>query len=166
MVDIYNRYFSATLSTEDVTDYYLEKFYGPEAKNVFLTYEKTIYHSTEPILGAAEIIDKIINSGVNVSFITARPASFNDVTINWFIKHGFPTTVDIHYGVRNKGLECARKKIDLFIEDAPSNIINLSDYLPVLIYDAPYNRTVNLHNTRRVNNWSDIDRLLFEERLY
>ena len=47
-------------------------------------------------------------------------------------------------------------KIDLYIEDAPKNILEISKEVPVLCFDNPYNKYLEGKNIKRVYSWHDV----------
>ena len=47
-------------------------------------------------------------------------------------------------------------KIDVYIEDAPKNILEISNEVPVLCFDNPYNKDVEGKNIKRVYSWYDV----------
>ena len=51
---------------------------------------------------------------------------------------------------------CIENKIDVMIEDKASNVEKISDVIPVLCFDAPYNLSVNKDNVTRVYSWYQI----------
>ena len=54
------------------------------------------------------------------------------------------------------GLEMGDNRIDLMIEDSPKNINELSKIVPVICYDARYNRQCEGENITRCYSWYDI----------
>lgn len=46
------------------------------------------------------------------------------------------------------------------VEDSPRNIIELSKIVPVICYNAEYNRNCNGNNITRCYSWYDIYRII------
>ncbi len=51
---------------------------------------------------------------------------------------------------------CKQENIDIMIEDKPTNVLEISNYIPVLCFDNPYNRQVAGNNIIRVYSWYNI----------
>ena len=60
------------------------------------------------------------------------------------------------YNKVSKREKCINKKIDIMVEDKASNVIKISDVIPVLCFDAPYNLGVEKENVTRVYSWYQI----------
>ena len=68
---------------------------------------------------------------------------------------------DIEYdeilaGPGNKKEKCLKHNIDIMIEDKANNVEEISEHIPVLCFDAPYNLKVNKDNVHRVYSWFQI----------
>lgn len=46
--------------------------------------------------------------------------------------------------------------IDVMIDDEPNNIIPLAKVTKVIIFDASYNRHINIENTYRAHSWNEV----------
>ena len=58
---------------------------------------------------------------------------------------------------------CKENNVDIMIEDAPKNIVELSEVLPKIIcFDALYNREISKDNVIRCYSWYDIYSKIFE----
>ena len=55
---------------------------------------------------------------------------------------------------------CKDYKIDIMIEDKPDTILKLSKYIPVVCFDAPYNKNISGKNIYRILEWEEIYTLL------
>ena len=89
--------------------------------------------------------------------VTARDAKLTDITKNWLNENGFEE-IDVYllgsdYKIQKaKELEC-----HIFIEDNPSNAMQLANEgMKVLLIDTNYNKEIEHENIVRVNNWIDI----------
>lgn len=51
---------------------------------------------------------------------------------------------------------CKQENVNIMIEDKASTIQEISKYIPVLCFDAPYNREADGENITRVYSWYDI----------
>ena len=73
----------------------------------------------------------------------------------WLNKNSIPYD-EIIAGAGNKKEKCIKNKLDVMIEDKASNGEAISDIIPVLCFDAPYNLSVNKDNVTRVYSWYQI----------
>ena len=120
------------------------------------------YKEAKVVDNAKEIIDGL-KKNHNVCFVTARELRLTDVTKSWLNENGFGD-IDVYllgsdYKVEKaKELEC-----NIFIEDNPSNAMQLASVgMKVLLIDNNYNKGVEHENIIRVNNWIDIDAFIKE----
>ena len=42
------------------------------------------------------------------------------------------------------------------IEDKPDTLLEIKEYIPVICFDAPYNRDIDNNNLYRVFNWNQV----------
>ena len=113
---------------------------------------------------AKEIIDKLKEDGNEIYIITARwladredeiGENMRNITKNWLYEN------DIKYDklifTKSSKLQyCIDNKIDLMIEDDSKNINELSTKVPVICYDAEYNRNCKGNNIIRCYSWYDV----------
>lgn len=118
--------------------------------NDFKEYENK--YKTRPF--AAEIIKKLKEEGNEIYIITARWKSDRDdkegqrirsVVLKWLEENDIYYD-DIYFTKGDKTIYCKDLNIDVMIEDTPSNIENISKELPVICYDAQYNKHCNNNN--------------------
>lgn len=48
-----------------------------------------------------------------------------------------------------------QQEVDLMVEDHHDLAQELSQFIPVILFDYPYNRKVKSENIMRVSNWSE-----------
>lgn len=113
---------------------------------------------------AKEVIDKLKKEGHNIYIITARASEFEDVEKNekmkdlvrkWFAKHELYYD-ELIFSTVNKLENCREKNIDIMVEDSPHNIKQLSEHLPIICFDARYNRECESKNIIRCYSFYDI----------
>ena len=73
----------------------------------------------------------------------------------WLNKNNIPYD-EIIAGPGSKKEKCIQNKLNIMIEDKASNVIKISDVIPVLCFDAPYNADVSKENVTRVYSWYQI----------
>ena len=113
---------------------------------------------------AKEILDKLKNDGNEIYIITARWNADRDdeigenmrsITKNWLYENSI--NYDKLIFVKDSKLQsCIDNKIDLMIEDDSKNIDELAKKIPVICYDAEYNRKSVGNNIIRCYSWYDI----------
>ena len=108
---------------------------------------------------AKEVIDKLIEEGHEIIFITARSTSFFDdpygFTKNYLDKNNI-NYKELIVGHFHKIDICKEKKIDVFFDDAVDTIERLSENgVDALLFTTKYNKDFNT-NARRINNWLEV----------
>lgn len=126
-----------------------------------------------------EILRKLKDEGHEIYIITARRfTNRNDelgirmrqMVKDWLSIHEIPYDKLIFSiaDKEEKTKEIIDNKIDLMIEDNPNNIDRLANIIPVICYDARYNKTCIGNNIIRCYSWYDIyykiNKLLFEKK--
>lgn len=64
------------------------------------------------------------------------------------------------YSVQDKLEDCKKNNIDVMIEDKVENINIVSTAIPVICFNAGYNKECNGQNIYRAYNWYDIYNLI------
>ena len=113
---------------------------------------------------AKEVIDKLKEDGNEIYIITARwladredeiGENMRNITKNWLYENGIKYDKLI-FTKSSKLQYCMDNKIDIMIEDDTKNIKELSTKIPVICYDAEYNRDCKGNNIIRCYSWYDI----------
>lgn len=113
---------------------------------------------------AGEVIDSLRKDGHEIYIITARfftsrddevGKNMRENIINWLKKW------EIHYDKLifcNEGKRqiCKANDVELMIEDKTVNINDISKEIPVICYDANYNKDCTNENVYRCYSWYDI----------
>lgn len=117
---------------------------------------------------ASEIVKKLKEDGHDIYIITSRWLANRDdevgkrmreIVKNWLNENKIPYDKLIFSKASNesKYQEIMENKIDLMIEDNPNNIKELKNYIPVICYDAGYNKDcVEDNRMTRCYSWYDI----------
>lgn len=122
---------------------------------------------------SSEVIQKLHEEGNEIYIITARSLSSRNDSIGkhmrnlvkeWLKRNNifYDQLIFSKASDENKLDEILEYKIDIMIEDNPSNIENLSKYIPIICYDADYNRHCNGLNIIRSYSWYDIYKKIHE----
>lgn len=122
---------------------------------------------------SSEVIKKLKEEGHEIFIITARwSANRNDsvgekmrsTVKNWLNENEiiYDKLIFSQASHERKSVEITENKIDLMIEDSPRNIAELSKIVPILCFDASYNKTCNYENVERCFSWFDIYKKVHE----
>lgn len=116
---------------------------------------------------ASEIIKKLKQDGYEIYIITARWLTNREDEIGdkmrkivkkWLAENEIIYDKLIFSKASNEGKsqEILENKIDLMIEDSPNNINELSNIIPIICYDAGYNKNCVGDKITRCYSWYDI----------
>ena len=120
---------------------------------------------------ASEIIKKLKNDGHQIYIITARFLTDRDdylgkkmrLIVKKWLKNNKIIYDKIIFSQEDKRNICKENNVDIMIEDAPKNIVELSEVLPKFIcFDELYNREIAKDNVIRCYSWYDIYSKIFE----
>lgn len=113
---------------------------------------------------ASQVIKELREMGHEIVILTARDNRYltnqyantmNFYVEQWLTKHGIEYD-QIIAGTGDKKDKCLKNNIDIMIEDKASNVNKISEHIPVLCFDAPYNLDVKKDNVERVYSWYQI----------
>lgn len=121
---------------------------------------------------AYEIINKLHNENNDIYFITSRDFTtyendnkdkMQSAVKKWINKNKIPYE-DIIFAA-DKVSVCKSLGIDIMIEDSPINIPLISEHIPVICFNHPYNEKINNKNVIRCYSWYDIYRTIHSEKI-
>ena len=113
---------------------------------------------------AGEVIDKLKNKGYKIYIITARYLTdrnddlgkeMRNIVIEW-LKENSINYDKIIFGPEDKFEICKENNISIMIEDKVENINNISKIIPVVCFNASYNKVCNGKNIFRAYTWYDV----------
>ena len=160
--------FVADYMTKYCIENNIEYKIGKSSYNVYETFNISNYAKNEKARAfASEVIEKLKEDGHEIYIITARWFANRDDEIgkkmretvkNWLCEYKIPydKLVFVKASNESKDKEIAENKIDLMIEDNPSNINELSKIIPVICYHAEYNKDCKGEKIIRCYSWYDI----------
>lgn len=113
---------------------------------------------------ASEIIKKLRSEGHKIYIVTARdeeglpPETYG--TMQSMVKVWLSDN-DIEYDelIFTKGSKlsyCLDNNIDVMVEDSPYNVKDISQKIPVLCFDNPYNKQLDGDKITRVYSWYEV----------
>jgi len=165
-LDISNKYFNKNVKPEDIIAYNIEDVLGITEEEYMKFYEKykVRIHTEEKLRkGAKEVLNEL-NKYHNIYFVTAREKSLEVLTKSYLINHSIKFidlyVLGCHYKVdKAKELNC-----DIFIEDNPTNALELSEAgFKVILLDTNYNKHIKENeNIIRIENWDEVYNIVKE----
>ena len=113
---------------------------------------------------ALEIIKKLHDSGHFIAIISARAkpvfATPYESTEKWLHEKGVPYDVLI-VGTTDKKSECVANHLDCLIEDENKYIEEVSEIIPVIIMDHPWNENAIINqNIYRAKDWREVQKII------
>lgn len=113
---------------------------------------------------AGEVIDKLKDKGYEIYIITARYLTdrndnlgkeMRNIVIGW-LKENSINYDKIIFSPEDKFEICKENNISIMIEDKVENINNISKIIPVVCFNAAYNKECNGKNIFRAYTWYDV----------
>lgn len=157
---VYNEDFNDKLTTDDITDYYIENFVKPECKESFykLFTDKRVWKGISVVENCVDILKKWNDLGHTIYIVTSTEPANMLKKANW-LQRTLP-----FLNIR-KRLICIQKKqllseLDILIDDCYNNLIGGKYQKIVLNY--PWNKNYDdfENDVYRCENWTEIDKLL------
>jgi uncharacterized HAD superfamily protein len=154
-----NEIFSKNITQDECNTYNWNELYGVDMDTILNEFHTTYmysYSEAEVVEGAKDIIDELYSKH-NLYFVTARNPKLTDVTTNWLTEKGL-SHIDVHLLGSDYKIDKAKElKCNVFIEDNPTNAMQLAaEGMKVLLIDTNYNKEIEHENITRVKNWNDI----------
>lgn len=155
VVEIFNRRNGTQYTLDDFKYYDMEQCLSKEeALDMKAIYhEDGIYNFVNPISGASNALQKLMQNGHEVYIVTDSHPSIFEEKVNW-IKYHFSFIDDAHIiCMKNKWM----LRSDVMIEDNLNNLLS-KPYYDRICFDYPWNRDVidNVYGIYRCSNWNDI----------
>ncbi|HBC97929.1 MAG TPA: hypothetical protein DC034_14200 [Clostridium sp.] len=169
-LDSANRYFNKNITSDEVTQYEVNKVLKVPRKDYTDFYNKNKFtlHQREKInKEAVNVIQELIKLN-NIYFVTAREKGLEILTREYLNRNNVPYDGVYVLGTYHKVDTARDLNCDLFIEDSFDNAIELSrNGFKVLLVDTNYNQFPTEGNIKRVFNWGQIydtvTRILLQE---
>ena len=151
----------------NLEEYDEDKMLGISYENADKFWNKYLkYYATEYKVRdfAAEIISKLKKEGHEIYIVTARNedglvgedyGKMKEFVSKW-LKENHIEYDKIVYTEGSKLPYCVGNYIELMIEDAPKNVIEISSKIPVLCFNNNYNAKVEGENITIVYSWYDV----------
>jgi uncharacterized HAD superfamily protein len=147
---------------EEITSYYWYETMDDLDKKTFLKeFDKFGlaggYRNLALLPGAREGLDEIIAAGNKIVYITNRPNYALEDTRAALEEHDFPSRYDLFFANGSKSPVINAHGVDVFIDDSPRTIAEISENTEASIYcmDYPFNRHLPAGNYTRVSSWEE-----------
>jgi len=150
--------------------YFLEDVLGwtrPVVEKFFAGSLLEIYTHVKPRPMAVEILREW-SSRHYLILITSRQKhapGIEKATREWLDRHQIVyhqlimnTTSNIHYS--SKVQACLDNGVEVMLEDHHDQALELSRWLPVLLFSYPYNEHLQASNVRRIKNWLEAKNII------
>ncbi len=169
----YARIFAAEnnlTSNMDLNHYSLEKSLNWDAKTIagFLSaYLKDIYQHVQVKPYALDVIKELhrYHSIILITSRNQRDQAIKATTLEWLSRHQLAydrlvmnNTANMHHF--SKLAACQEHNIDVMIEDHHDLSLELSEIIPVVMFDYPYNVHLKVNNITRVSSWLEVKKAI------
>lgn len=161
---IFEKYHKEIINSEG---YDIEEIFNVDKKAEDEFWEKYLYEyaKNEPARKfASEVINKLKDDGKEIYIITARYLTNRDTAegqrmreiVKKWLKENKIYYDKIIFSPEDKVEICQKNNIDVMIEDKVENINNISKNIPVICFNARYNKECNGKNIYRCYSWYDV----------
>lgn len=104
--------------------------------------------------GAVEIIQKLKEKN-DIYIITARSEKRYEMTRVFLQANHIPYD-NLMIDCKNKAEVCKKNGIEVMIEDEPPHIESISNCIPVIVFEEPYNKNCKGDNVYKVKSWNEV----------
>lgn len=143
----YNRDYDDNLILDNITAWDITQFVKPECGKKIFSYlsHPDLYDTVEPVPGAVEGVQALLDAGHEVIFVSAE---YTDSKAAWMVRNGFIDKPGKLIGCRDKSLVMA----DLIIDDNFDTISSFHGY--GILFDRVHNR--EYETDVRVAGWPEV----------
>ncbi|WP_215112905.1 hypothetical protein [Exiguobacterium sp. s63] len=119
-------------------------------------HEEAIYRRSLPHSDVQDVLWELTQQH-HLHYVTARSEAVRPVTEEWIITHRLPLDSLVMTGSHDKINVVKDLSLELFMEDRYENAISIHEEtsIPVLLFDAPYNRKTLPKGVTRISTWSE-----------
>ncbi len=144
---------------DGVASYNLYDWTQEENMDFCIRYLEEVVLQAEVKRGAREIIEKLKDEGHNINIISSRAVPMFKTpyeTTEKFLREKGIVYNKLLVGKIEKKSSCIENGLNVLIEDEPKYIIQMSEFMPVIAFDAIYNKQCVGNNIIRVKDWNEI----------
>ena len=115
------------------------------------------YRNLPLLPGTLEALNAIVSNGHEIMYVTNRPEYAYDDTVAALKQHNFPFRDQLIFAKGKKSPIIRDKAIDVFIDDSPRTIVDISANTRATVYCRSYAFNEHLDDTffTRVNSWEE-----------
>lgn len=144
---------------EGVASYNLYDWTEAENADFCEKYLEKIVLQAEVKTHAREIIAKLKEEGHQIYVISSRAVPVFKTpyeTTEKFLKEKEIVYDKLLVGKVEKKSSCIENQLDVLLEDEPKYIMQMAEFMPVILFDEIYNKQCTGKNVIRVNDWDEI----------
>lgn len=144
---------------DGVASYNLYDWTQEENMDFCIRYLEEVVLQAEVKESAREIIERLKNEGHNINIISSRAVPMFKTpyeTTEKFLREKGIVYDKLLVGRIEKKSSCIENELDVLIEDEPQYITQMSEFMPVIVFDAVYNKQCIGNNIIRVYDWNDV----------
>lgn len=157
-----NDHLHTHLEEEEITSYYWYEGTDISKEEFFTEFDKFGeeghgYRNLKLLPGALEGLKKLHEDGHEIYYITNRPLYALQDTVDCLEEHGFPQRENLHFAKGAKAPLIREFNVDVFIDDSPRTVVELTANTRATIYCRNYKFNEHLDDTffTRVNGWDE-----------
>lgn len=150
------------MKKEEITSYYWHETTDVTKEQFMVQFdlfgdEGHGYRSLELLSGALEGLKRLHKEGHKIYYITNRPLYALQDTIDCLEEHGFPQRENLHFAKGSKSPLIKKFGVDVFIDDSPRTIEQITVETRASIYCRSYPFNEHLDDTffTRVDGWDE-----------
>jgi uncharacterized protein len=149
--------YGLTLKEKDITSFSLTHVLGITRTEETQLITDILYKDLPIYPGARDTLEKLSREGHCIYLLTGRYSQLRDITQTWLKNNSVPYN-ELHLLEMGKKYQVNISGLDVIVEDSLDEALEWSSRVKtVLLFDHPYNQTLNVKNlTRRVFSWDDI----------
>lgn len=165
----HNLMYKTEMKKGEVSSYFLYEAFDIDKKEMGIRLAEfrslKLLERIEPSEGAVEGIKKLLEMGYSPHFVTARPETLKEETINWLKKYFKDMEFPVYFTHREAGMPSLKKSeicksigAEILIDDYIENALDCAENgIKVFLMDAPWNQTGSLPaNVIRVKSWKEL----------
>ena len=149
--------YGLTLTEKDITSFSLTHVLGITRTEETQLITDILYKDLPIYPGARDTLETLSREGHNIYLLTGRYNHLRDITQTWLKTNGVPYD-ELHLLEMGKKYQVNISGLDVIVEDSLDEALEWSSRVKtVLVFDHPYNQTLNVKNlTKRVHSWDEI----------
>lgn len=159
LIQTIKKNYGLALTEQDIKSFSLSIVLGITKTEETQLITDILYKDLPLYPGAKETLTQLSQEGHSIYLLTGRYAPLRELTESWLKEKGVPYN-DLRLLEMGKKYQVNIEGLAVVVEDSLEEALEWTNKVKtVLIYDHPYNQTLNVKNlTKRVHSWSEIYR--------